>query len=201
MPDPVFGANRRWLEAFLDGLEALDLPTLFWAETRVDVVTPALLDRLRACRFKVDFGLDTGSQTMVSRMAKSRSPEAYLRKARRTLRHADSIGLHHDLYLLFNAPGETPETTRETMAFVEEVADGEGPLSGWVSSQTFFILPGTRAYRQMQAHEKMWGTEIRHPTWWRETGDQHEMATAVLPSRAFRGKEEELVLLVGERAS
>lgn len=190
--DPVFGANRRWTEALLEGIEALELPTMFWAETRADVLNPRLLDRLRSCQFKVDFGLDTGSKTMVERMAKSRSPESYLKKARENLRHSDAIALHHDVYLVFNTPGETPETARETMAFVEEIADIDGPLSSWVSSQSFFILPGTHVYDRMDKYRLEWGTEIRHPTWWREQENQHRLATDVLPSTAFEGRENEL---------
>src|SRR5262249_23724618 len=33
--DPLFGANRRWLEGFLDGVERRALPLMFWCETRV----------------------------------------------------------------------------------------------------------------------------------------------------------------------
>ena len=66
---------------------------------------PALLDKLHACRFKVDFGLDTGSEIMAQRMVKSPQPAAYLRKAREIVKHANSIDLFHDTYVLFNFPG------------------------------------------------------------------------------------------------
>ena len=42
--DALFGANRRWTEAFLDGIERRDLPLMFWAETRADLMTPELLE-------------------------------------------------------------------------------------------------------------------------------------------------------------
>src|SRR5207249_1069546 len=151
------------------------------------------LDKLRACRFKVDFGLDTGSETMARRMVKSPSPASYLRRARETIAHANAIELAHDTYVLFNFPGETPETTRETMDFVEGLVAGGGPVSGWVSSQSFFILPGTETYRRMDEYRASYGTEIRHPTWWRETRDHNALATDVLPSHAYRGREPELM--------
>jgi hypothetical protein len=37
-----------------------------------------------------------------------------------------------------------------------------------------------------------WGTEVRHPRWWREEGDAYALATDVLPSHAWRGREGEL---------
>ena len=74
--DPLFGTNRRWTEAFLDGLERRELPLMFWAETRADLMTPQLLDRFKRCRFKLDFGLDAASVTMVERMEKSPDPDA-----------------------------------------------------------------------------------------------------------------------------
>src|SRR3954469_4089202 len=124
--DPLFGASRPWTEALVDGIARLDLGCMFWCETRADLMTPALLEKLHACRFKVDFGLDTGSERMAERMVKSPSPSAYLRKAREIVKHANAIDLFHDTYVLFNFPGETPETARETMEFVEGLG-AEGP--------------------------------------------------------------------------
>ena len=115
-----------------------------------------------------------------------------LRKARETIGHANSIELFHDTYVLFNFPGETPETTRETQDFVASIGDDNGPSSGWVSSQSFFILPGTETYRRMGEYHRAYGTEIRHPAWWREIGDHNALATDVLPSDAYRYREHEL---------
>ncbi len=190
--DPLFGASRQWTESFIDGIKTLGLSNMFWCETRADLMTPELLEKLRACRFKVDFGLDTGSQIMAERMVKSPAPATYLRKAREIIKHANSIELFHDTYVLFNFPGETPETARETMDFVEELAGNEGPASGWVSSQSFFILPGTETYMRMNEYRAAYGTEIRHPGWWRESQDHNTLATDVLPSHAYRGRENEL---------
>jgi len=188
--DPLFAANRTWAEAFLAGLEERKLPLMFWAETRADLMTPAMLERFLRCDFKVDFGLETGSATMVDRMRKAQNPAAYLRRSREMLGHANEMNLHHDVYLLFNAPGETPETAAETRAFVESL--GGGNIACWISSGTFFILPGTESYRRMDELHTTWGTEIRHPGWWREEGDAHALATDVLPSREWRGREGEL---------
>ena len=190
--DPLFGASRPWTQALLDGIEALELPNMFWCETRADLMTPALLEQLRRCRFKVDFGLDTGSETVAGRMVKSPNPKAYLRKAREIIREANAIDLFHDTYVLFNFPGETPETARETMDFVEGLVSRSGQTSGWVSSQSFFILPGTETYRRMGEYKIAYGTEIRHPTWWHESRDHNALATDVLPSRSYRGREHEL---------
>jgi radical SAM superfamily enzyme YgiQ (UPF0313 family) len=188
--DPLFAANRSWAEAFLAGLEERKLPLMFWAETRADLMTPAMLERFLRCDFKVDFGLETGSATMVERMRKAQNPAAYLRRSREMLAHANQMNLHHDIYLLFNAPGETPETAAETRAFVESLDVGD--VACWISSGTFFILPGTESYRRMDELHTTWGTEIRHPRWWREDGDAYALATDVLPSRAWRGREGEL---------
>ena len=190
--DPLFGASRTWTDGLLDGILELGLTNMFWCETRADLMTPELLEKFRACRFKVDFGLDTGSETMARHMVKSPNPGGYLRKAREIIGHANAIELFHDTYVLFNFPGETPATTRETQDFVESIAGPNGTSSGWVSSQSFFILPGTETYRRMDEFRRTFGTEIRHPAWWRETGDHNALATDVLPSDAFRFREQEL---------
>lgn len=191
--DPLFGASRQWTEALVDGILARRLPNQFWCETRADLMTPQLLDKLRACNFKVDFGLDTGSETMARRMVKSPVPETYLRRAKEIIQHASAIDLPHDTYVLFNSPGETPETTRETMDYIEALAPRPGPVSGWISGQTFFILPGTETYTRMAEYRAQYGTEIRNPTWWQQAGDHNALATDVLPSAAWRGREAELL--------
>ncbi|MGZ6143699.1 MAG: B12-binding domain-containing radical SAM protein [Myxococcales bacterium] len=188
--DPLFGADRRWCEAFLTGIVERRLPTLFWAETRADAVTPRLLELYRDARFKLDFGVDTGSLRMAGLMMKGPSPESYLKRTRATLRRAHAIGLAHGMFLVFNYPGETPETTRETIDFAESIA-GKGPTSGDLAGQTFFILPGTEAYRRLGESRIAHGTEVRHPRWWQEKGDHHALATDLLPSAAFRGREGE----------
>ena len=190
--DPLFGTSRRWTEAFLDGLERRELPQMFWAETRADLMTPALLERFKRCRFKLDFGLDAASVTMVERMEKSPDAERYLARSRELLQHANAIGLPHGIYLIFNFPGETPATSRQAQKFIDGVGRGGGSMSGWLSSGSFFILPGTSAFLRMAENAATYGTKIRHPRWWVEAGDHYGLATDVLPSRAFRGHEHRL---------
>jgi radical SAM superfamily enzyme YgiQ (UPF0313 family) len=190
--DPLFGVSRRWTEAFLDGLERRQLPLMFWAETRADLMTPELLERFKRCRFKLDFGLDAASVTMVERMEKSPDAARYLARSRELLRHANAIGLPHGIYLIFNFPGETPATSRQARAFIDDIAHDAGDTSGLLSAQTFFILPGTNAYSHMRENATAYGTRIRHPRWWAKAGDQYELATDVLPSRAWRGREDQL---------
>jgi hypothetical protein len=63
----------------------------------------------------------------------------------------------------------------------------------WPRRQSFFILPGTEVYARMGELAARHGTEIRHPFWWRERREQHALATDVLPSAAWAGREEELL--------
>jgi hypothetical protein len=190
--DPLFGADRRWLEAFLDGVERRALPLMFWCETRVDLMTRELLERFKRCRFMVDFGLDTASETMAYRMEKAAQPRRYLERAREIFLAANEIGLHHGIYIVFNFPGETPDTVRETQTWLASLGAQPGPMAGWLSCQTFFILPGTHAYSHMAENAATYGTEIANPDWWRLEGDHYSLATKVLPSAAWRGREAEL---------
>jgi radical SAM superfamily enzyme YgiQ (UPF0313 family) len=139
----------------------------------------------------LDFGLDTASEAMVERMEKAANPRLYLARSREVLQHANGIGLNHGIYIVFNFPGETPDTMRETQDFIDGLAVS-GPTSGWLSCQTFFILPGTQAFTQMAENARTHGTRIRHPGWWRERGDHHALATDVLPSASWAGREDEL---------
>lgn len=190
--DPLFGASRRWTESFLAGIQSRSFPLMFWAETRTDLMTPELLDAFKQCGFMLDFGLDTASKTMIDRMEKSADPARYLAKSRQILEYADEIGLLHGVYLVFNFPGETPDTVLETQSFVESLGNGRRSMSGWLSAQTFFILPGTQAFERIAENAACYGTQIHHPNWWKETGDHYQLATDVLPSSAWIGREDEL---------
>ena len=64
---------------------------------------------------------------MVTRMQKAVSPEKYLERAHETLTTANAIGLPHGIYIIFNYPGETPDTVRETQTFIESL-DDDGPM-------------------------------------------------------------------------
>ncbi|MCO4770987.1 MAG: cobalamin-dependent protein [Deltaproteobacteria bacterium] len=188
--DPLFGSNRRWTEQFLAGLEELALPVQFWAETRADLVTAELLALYRRCGFKLDFGLDTGSLVMAEVMEKAAHPERYLRRSAEMLRAADAEALPHGVYLLFNYPGETPETTRATMDWIRTLMPPGGASSGWLSAQSFFHLPGTESFRRMPEYAERFGSRVHHPRWWTLTGDHHRLATATLPHRDWEGQED-----------
>jgi radical SAM superfamily enzyme YgiQ (UPF0313 family) len=190
--DPLFGASRQWTEAFLDGIQNRSLPLMFWAQTRADLMTPQLLEAFKRCGFMLDFGLDTASKTMIERMEKSADAERYLAKYREILGYADAIGLLHGVYLIFNFPGETPDTVYETQCFIDSLGLEGGPMSGWLSAQTFFILPGTDTFNRMPEYAASYGTQIRHPNWWKEKGDHYTLATDVLPSAAWIDRQDEL---------
>jgi radical SAM superfamily enzyme YgiQ (UPF0313 family) len=190
--DPLFGANRGWTAKLLDGLIARNWPVTYWAQTRADVLTRELLERFAAAGFKLDFGLDTGSLDMATLMQKSPNPARYLARSTEMLHAADEVGLHHGVYLLFNYPGETRETAAATRHYIEALAQTRGPMSGWLSAQTFFILPGTESYRRMARDHERFGSLVRHPDWWRKPGDHYALATDILPSRDYLGREAEL---------
>lgn len=190
--DPLFGSNRRWTEGFLAGLAERDLPVQFWAETRADLVTEELLAAFRRARFKLDFGLDTGSEVMAEVMEKSAAPARYLARSREMLRAASALDLPHGVYLLFNHPGETPESTEATWSFVQDLLSRGGPSSGLVSAQSYFHLPGVESARRGAEYAERFGARVAHPRWWREAGPHRAMATDTLPHRAWIGREHEL---------
>ncbi len=51
------------------------------------------------------------------------------------------------------------------------------------------------AHERLRRHgreRRRFGTEIRNPAWWKQPGDHYALATEVLPSAAWRGRETEL---------
>ena len=112
----------------------------------------------------VDFGLDTGSATMVERMQKAASARPTSNARARRSEHANAIGLHHGIYIIFNFPGETPETVRETQAYIDEPrvrrrADERLARRARASSS----CPAPVVPADGRRTPRVCGTEIRHP--------------------------------------
>ncbi len=100
-------------------------------------MTQEVFQLLKATGFiDAQFGIDSGSQRILDRMAKSYKVE----HAEDVLEGAwkSGISVHADLIIGF--PGETEETIRETMDFLERTARFKWKIN---TLHTFYIRPGS----------------------------------------------------------
>lgn len=120
-------------------------------ETRVEYLTPQRVPLLAAAGLRViDLGLESGCPQMLLAMGKTRNPHHYLRKAALALQSAYEAGILVKLNILFYI-GETRETLRTTLAFLEEHL----PYVTSVSAYPLLLYPGSSLEGEI-------ATEIAH---------------------------------------
>jgi anaerobic magnesium-protoporphyrin IX monomethyl ester cyclase len=140
--DDVFGIDRRWLEALLDGLEAAPWKVRFECLARVDLLKPDLLKRMRQAGLaRVYVGVESGSQKMLDLMNRG-TRLAQVERAAQSLR---DNGIRQFWFLMLGYPGETLEDIEATLALFRRFSPEEYSVSIAVP------VPGTRFYDAVKA--------------------------------------------------
>jgi anaerobic magnesium-protoporphyrin IX monomethyl ester cyclase len=94
-------------------------PGLIWkCSTRVDSISPELLKQMKAAGcYSIGFGLESGNQDMLNRINKGIT----LEQSRSAIKMAKKAGLETRAYFMLNLPGDTKETTEQTIKFSREL--------------------------------------------------------------------------------
>ncbi len=186
--DACFGINRKWRKKFLLGLVQNKVNCYLWVQTRPDLIDLEDLELISKLKFKLDFGIDSFSKTMLRIMDKTPNPDFYLRKFILLSRKCSELKIMHDAYLIFNHPGESKKTYREYREFFEKEIIKK--LKGGylrIRHQNFFFFPGSYVFNHINYFVTKYSTTVLSPHWWREEYNHRELASAVMPSRDKRG--------------
>ncbi len=147
--DDVFGIHRRWLDDFLDRLEAARLGQRFEILARVDLLRPELLARMKRLGLaRVYVGVESGSQKMLDLMNRG-TRLAQVERAAQSLREN---GIRQFWFLMLGYPGETLEDIEATLALFRRFSPEEYSVSIAVP------VPGTRFYDAVKARLKAVGS-------------------------------------------
>lgn len=113
---------------------------LMWsALSRLDNITPELLQNFRKNKCQsLSFGMESGSPKILKAMNKQISVD----QIREGIRLTSEAGILVKVFILHGFPGETMETTEETISLLEELH----PYIFGVSETRFVPLPGSSAY-------------------------------------------------------
>ncbi|GMV42689.1 MAG: hypothetical protein AMXMBFR64_44050 [Myxococcales bacterium] len=184
--DPLFGFKRRWRRDVLEGIVRHGLvPRQFWTLTRSDDLDDEDIALLARARFSIGIGLESGSPAMLALMNKTRDPERYLGAIRRLAARSRDHGLTWATNVIVGHPGETPETLRETHAFLTDLFTSARETCGWLSIDPFRLYPGSMVYETMDALEAAHGARFHHREWWRAWYDGPLRAEHLDPSGAL----------------
>jgi len=116
--DDAFTVDQARVEEICEGIQNRRLKVEWDCETRVDMVTRGLLQKMRkAGCIAVWFGVESGCQNVLNSMEKSIN----LAQTRRAFKWANEAGLMTVASVILGFPGETKDTALQTVKFVEEL--------------------------------------------------------------------------------
>ncbi len=119
--DELMTTSRKWIIDFCGRYKAAGFEIPYRINARVDTINWDLLVILKdsGC-YEVDFGIESGSPTILKEMNKGVTVD----QNRKALRLCKELGLYASPTMVFGMPSETLETIRQTEAFLieEEVA-------------------------------------------------------------------------------
>ncbi len=116
--DDTFTLNTQWVMDFCDALMKEALGVDWSCQTRVNVVTPELLRKMKqAGCVQVDFGIESGSDRILKIIEKGTSTA----QVRNAFRLAKEAGLRTYGSVLIGNPGETTADIEETKALIREL--------------------------------------------------------------------------------
>jgi anaerobic magnesium-protoporphyrin IX monomethyl ester cyclase len=176
--DDNFIVARRKVGDICDHIAHLGLR---WsALSRVDTVDEALLAKMaRAGCIEIKYGMESGSERLLKAMRKN-TKRAQIKRA---VHMTNDAGIEAKVFVIHGFPGETSETTEETVSLLQEL----GASVSRVSLFRFVPLPGTEVYDHADLYGVR-GTHLQHDwdgdwdkfhihhntrRWW---GNDHEWA-------------------------
>ncbi|OVE68230.1 hypothetical protein CCS79_09955 [Clostridium diolis] len=118
-----FKPNIEWAKDLRYLYEKENLNIKWRCETRVDSITPEIIEELSYAGLKViDLGLESASIKQLKSMGKTKNPNDYLEKAHQLLATCKRLGIWVKINVLL-FPGETLETIKETRYWLKTHAD------------------------------------------------------------------------------
>lgn len=140
--DDTFTTNKKRVIELCRGIRERKLNFLWSCDTRVDVLNEELLYemRLAGCQ-RLSLGVESGSQKILDGIHKKITKEEIIAATEM----AKKYGVHVRFYMMLGNRGETAETFRETLEFLE-VAKPHQYIFSCLS-----IYPGTEDFRDAEA--------------------------------------------------
>lgn len=130
-----------------------DLNLRWSALSRVDTVDEPLLRKMyRSGCIEVKYGMESGSESLLKSMRKNTKRE----QIKRAVRMAADAGIAPKVFVIHGYPGETAETTADTISLLDELGDDLARVSLF----RFVPLPGTQVYAQAAQHH-LRGTHLQ----------------------------------------
>jgi radical SAM superfamily enzyme YgiQ (UPF0313 family) len=184
--DACFGLDGKWRKEFLQALNRNKVEKIIWAETRIELLDKEDIDLLSDLKFVVAFGVESYSERMLNIMKKSKNTKHYLKKCEETLSYLNKEEVPYHVCLMFNHPGETYETYRETIQFFSSFVQKQVKMSGFIRAANYAYFPGSHVHLHVEEYEEAFGTIVKNKEWWKERRNHYPLAMSVIASDSLR---------------
>ncbi len=189
--DACFGLRTAWRKEFLKLLSGSrpDYQIIF--ETRPEYMDEDDIEVLAGLDVEVQFGIESGSGQMLRLMRKTKQPDKYLGRFRRLSKALSDHRILHRANIIFNHPGETEQTLKETFAFIDPLLEVPDSYLLWVC-RPYMHYPGCELDRNQRYYEETFGSRFYSPEWWRKDCNQYMASLDSVPSTDLSGERREL---------
>jgi radical SAM superfamily enzyme YgiQ (UPF0313 family) len=139
--DDTFTTNKKRVLELCRGIRDRKLKFLWSCDTRVDVLNEDLLYemRLAGCQ-RLSLGVETGSPSILEKIHKKISVDEIIAAAEM----AKKYGVHVRFYMMLGNRGETAQTFRETLEFLERAKPHQYIFS------CLSVFPGTHDFKDAE---------------------------------------------------
>ena len=186
--DPAFGYDPSWRGAMLDRLAADERrDRSIVIGSRPEALRRDDVDGIYRARLGLRLEVGTLSRELLSRTGQAPAPERAVAHAIDLLEYLNAKGVATRVSLTFNQPGETRKTAIETLDALERFVAAAPNTSVSLAARSWAYFPSHDAAADVDAPAARYGTRIVYDRWWRERGDAHAAATAVVASRDLAG--------------
>jgi len=184
LADSCFGVNPKWRKEFLSKLVRKNFALWLSIETHPDLLDKEDAELLSGLKVEVQFGLESGSPSMLKIMNKVGNHLKYLEDFKEISSALSQKKVMHRANLIFNHPGETHQTVLETIEFMKKLMEKKESYLFWEYGD-YTHFPGSQIDSNLSYYENTFGTKIAYPQWWKMEEDQWESSRKVLPSKDF----------------
>ncbi|NMC44233.1 MAG: B12-binding domain-containing radical SAM protein [candidate division Zixibacteria bacterium] len=184
--DACFGLQKSWRKEMIQLLAAERPECWILFETRPEFLDEDDIKLLSQMKVEIQFGVESCSPDMLRIMNKTTQPEKFLAKFRETSHRLSEYGIVHGANLIFNHPGETEKSLKETFAFMDAEA-ARGPSSLIWTCHSYMHFPGSAVDRHQAEYERRYGAVFHQPEWWKQEGNPFTAARKVTPSHDLSG--------------
>jgi radical SAM superfamily enzyme YgiQ (UPF0313 family) len=145
--DDLVMGNPKWFMSLCDALEKASLGIkIFTSGGKANIISEEMARKMaRANFFRISFGIESGSQTILDEMQKKSTVE----DNRRAIEWTVKAGIFVHINIVLGMPSETKQTLADTFEFLLDVARKNELSTKNISCAFATGYPGTQLYDQM----------------------------------------------------